>query len=151
MDLRGHYGSSYAFSQLKQATYDMLLDMYRRKHLHNEFYRQQVPRWIDEWFERMSCQGSYVYQPGRDKHVYHLPKARPARRIFLLVGDTVLNQLGDTPVERFELSNMLFDILGRKASEDVATVVFADGDRIVNLFKLKTTGQVPSYDRPNNV
>ncbi len=151
MDMQGHYGPTYAFSQLKQAVYDMLLDSYTRKHLRRQFYNEQVPRLIDDWFAKMTCQGSYVYKPGRDKHVFHVNNAVPAKRIFLLVGDTLLNQLDTTPVERLELSNMLFDIIGKKGDDRIKALIFADGKRIVNLFTLKTTGTRPSYDRPNTV
>jgi len=143
LDLKGGLGKEYARLMLKQAVHDMILDILAKKGVEGEFYTEGYPKLVDEWANQLVLIGNYPVPHtsiGHEKFVFHRPQGERSRFIFFLVGDGVVNRLEDNPYASLELSNLLFDLLGKKCAPGTHPVVFADGNRMVNLFALKNTG-----------
>jgi hypothetical protein len=143
LDLKGGMGRDYARLMLKSAVTDMIIDILAKKGLQAEFYAEGYPEIIDQWYNQLIMVGTYplgIGSFGKEKFVFHRPQGERARFIFFLVGDAIMNKLGDAPGMRLEISNLMFDLIVKKSHPGTKPVVFADGNRIVNLFALKNTG-----------
>ena len=143
LDLKGGLGRDYAKLMIKGAVTDIVIDILSKKGLQGEFYAEGYPEIIDRWYAELVMVGTYplgIGSFGKEKFVFHRPQGERARFIFFLVGDPVMNKLGDAPGIRFEISNLMFDLIAKKSHPGTKPVVFADGNRIVNLFALKNTG-----------
>ncbi len=145
VDMWGHHGAAYAKRQLKRAILDMAADMYLQAGLPDEFRRLELPTLIDLRFSKLELidisQGDGI----KDAYLFGQPTYYPGRHVVILSGDTAMNQLHTRPAEQMIWTDLLFNIIGAKASTEVPTRIFADACRIVNVFALKNNIKTPSY------
>jgi len=137
LDLKGGLGRDYAFHVLRDAVHDMVLKLYMDKNLHYEFYACSVHIDIALWFAEMDSVIHPDCDIGKEKFVFKHRTGTVAARICVLVGDQLVNRLDRCSYSRLELGDMMFNIIDRKGNPDVPSVIFADEDRMVNLFTLK--------------
>lgn len=141
LDLKGGLGPDFARMMLKQSVTDIVREILDKKQLGCMYYAEGYPQIIDRWVSELVLLGAYPLPsktPGREKFVFHHPSGPKAKRMFFLVGDGVVSKLEAHPVLRLEVSNSLFDLIGRKCDPDSKPLVFADGNRLVNIFSLKS-------------
>ncbi|MOA05232.1 hypothetical protein D3C78_1248230 [compost metagenome] len=137
LSVRPDVGKDYSYLMLRESVYAMIYGIYSDKGLAREFYSEEIPRYIDEWACQLEYRGSISTMTNSRKYVYAAPGVSEGRRMYFLMGDQVYNRLGGEEALRLELSNMMFDVIAEKGQPDIKPVIFADGDRIVNLFTLK--------------
>ncbi|MNO12936.1 hypothetical protein D3C76_25550 [compost metagenome] len=130
-------GREYAFLQLYQSVYAMVHSLYVENKIPYAFYTDLMPKYIDAWSRTLEYRGALQTSPGARKYVFAAPGVAEGRRMYFLMGDHVYNRLSENEVLRHELSEMMFDLIANKAEPTIPPTVFADGDRIVNLFTLK--------------
>jgi len=138
--MHGRLGKDYARLMLKQSVYDVIHEQFASRKLEREFYQEGYPALVEHWYDDLSLVGFYPSKPGMVKYVFSPTNGLPTERIFVQIGDNYVNKLSDCPRLRLDISDILFETIGRKGDPETEPFVFADGDRIVNLFALKNTG-----------
>ena len=137
MAIRAGGNKEYAYQNLVQSVYAMIYSIYREKGLQKEFYTSLMPKHIDEWAKTLEYRGALATAANATKCVFAQPGVTEGRRMYFLLGDLVYNRLSEDEHLRLELSEMMFDLIADQAEPSIKPVVFADGDRIVNLFTLR--------------